>query len=193
MKKTIFTLTLLTLCLAFSAAAQTPVPARTVNKASVVRFPGVSQFQLEVLNEAKKITAIPLPTWIPAGFKVADVKVRLGASVEIQDRVLTVIYSKNLADGKVQRFALEAGFDGLGGLPYDVTKVVSSPVGKIDLMYEPDDEDGKVKNFAMTEWFKVGKTDFHYDGMYGNEPEDPKLVMISLTDTEKILRSLQRL
>lgn len=193
MKKTIFTLTMLTLSFAFSAAAQTPGPARTANKASVVRFPGVSQFHLEVLLEAKKITAIPLPTWIPAGFKVSDVKVRLGTEVEIQDRVLTVIYSKNLADGKTQRFALEAGFDGLGGLPYDVTKVISSGAGKIDLMYEPNDEDGKVKNFAMTEWFKVGKTDFHYDGMYGNEPEDKSLTMISLAETEKILKSLQKL
>jgi hypothetical protein len=192
MKTTIFTLIVLTLSFTFSAAAQTPKPS-TGSKASVIRFPGVAQFQLEVLLEAKKLTAIPLPTWIPAGFKVSDVKVRLGTEVEIQDRVLTVVYSKKLADGSTQRFAIDAGFDGLGGLPYDVTKVISSGVGKIDLMYEPDDEDGKVTNFAMTEWFRVGKTDFHYDGMYGDEPENSTLVMISLADTEKILKSLQKL
>jgi hypothetical protein len=187
MKKSIFAFTMLTLCLAISAAAQAP------GKGIAVRFSGVSEFHMGILLEAKKITAIPLPTWIPPGFKMTDVKVHLGSEVALQNRVLTIIYSKKFANGKVQRFALDAGFDGLGGLPYDVTKVIPSGVGNIDLMYEPNDEDGKIKNYVMTEWFKVGKTDFHYDGMYGNEPEHPSLTMISLEETEKILRSLRRL
>lgn len=191
MKLTIVTLIVLTLCFAFSAAAQKPT--RPAGKASVVRFPGISLFQMTQLREAKKVTSIPLPSWIPEGFKVTQVKLHLGSMVEIQDRVLIIVYSKNLANGKTQRFAIEAGFDGLGGLPYDVTKVISSGVGKIDLMYEPSNEDGKIKNFAMTEWFRVGKAEFHYDGMYDNEPEDKSLTMISLADTVKILKSLQRL
>lgn len=193
MKKSIFSLIILTLGFAFSASAQPPNAARPAAKASVVRFPGVTEFQMGLLREAKKITAIPLPTWVPEGFKVADVKVRLGSEVEIQDRVLTIIYSKKLASGKVQRFALEAGFDGLGGLPYDATKVISSGVGQIYLMYEPNNEDGKIRNYVMTEWFKVGETEFHYNGMYGDKAEDESLTMISLADTEKILKSLQRL
>lgn len=190
MKSSILMIIALTLCLSFVASAQ---PSDQSAKAAKARFPGVSDMHMTMLLEAKKVTSIPLPTWIPAGFKVTDVKLRLGSMVEIEDRVLIIVYSKSLADGKTQRFAIEAGFDGLGGLPYDVTKVIASGVGKIELMYEPSNEDGKVKNFVMTEWFRVGKADFHYDGMYGNEPEDVSLTMISLADTEKIIRSLQRL
>lgn len=158
------------------------------------RFPGLSAEQAQKLRVAKKITPIPLPTWIPAGFKVEKIDMLVGSKVALQDRVLNIIYSRKLASGKVQRFSLEAGFDGIGGLPYDVTKVVPSAVGKIDLMYEPNDldESGKLKNFVMTDWFNVGKTAFHYNGMYGATENDSSIAMISLADTEKILRSLQR-
>ena len=78
-----------------------------------------------------------------------------------------------------------------------MTKVITSRVGKLDMMYEPPDPDGeggKVKNFSMTEWFRVGRVDFHYNGMYtptGND--DPKQAMITRADTERILASLTRL
>lgn len=159
------------------------------------RFPGLSPAHLKQLREAKRSVQFPLPTWLPAGFKAEKVEMKLGPRVPIDEKVLTVIYSKKLPNGKVQRFAIEAGFDGLGGLPYDVTNAISSPVGKIDLMYEPkdlDNEAAKLKNFAMTEWFRVGRTDFHYDGMYGSREDDPNNAMLPLADTLKILRSLKR-
>lgn len=185
MKRTI-NLTFLFLAFATAISAQTASAAN--------RFPGVSAEQTQRLRTAKKLTPIPLPTWIPAGFKLVKIETHLGSKVALQDRVLIIIYSRKLADGKTQRFSLEAGFDGLGGLPYDVTKVVPSTVGKIDLMYEPRDldEGGKLKNYVMTEWFNVGKTAFHYNGMYGATEDDPSIAMITLADTEKILRSLQR-
>jgi hypothetical protein len=103
------------------------------------------------------------------------------------------MYERELSIGATQRFALEAGFDGLGGLPYDATKSLKTQVGTIDLMYEPNDEDGnKIKNYAITEWFSVGKTAFHYMETYEGEPEQPGRKMLSMADTEKILRSLRR-
>lgn len=164
-------------------------------KAPAARFPGVSESDFARLRTAKLSTPLPLPTWVPAGFKVEKINMKLGSKVPIQDRLLVIVYSRKLSSGKMQRFALEAGFDGLGGLPYDLTKVVPSAVGKIDLMYQPldiNDSGKKLLDFAMTEWFRVGRTDFHYDGMYGAEEGDSSIAMISLADTEKILRSLQR-
>jgi hypothetical protein len=159
------------------------------------RFPGVSAPQMEMLRAARKVTPIPLPTWVPAGFKVEKVQIKLGSMVPIEDRVLAIIYSRKLPNGKVQRFALEAGFEGLGDLPYDTTNTVRSAVGKIEIAFEPPDLDGggkKLKNFVMTQWFSVGKTAWHYDGMHGANTENGGVTMISITDTQKILGSLQR-
>lgn len=159
------------------------------------RFPGVSPKQFQQLRIAKKSTQLPLPTWLPAGFTLEKIEMKLGPRVRLENKQLVIIYSRKPANGKTQRFALEGGFEGLGDLPYDTTKTVRSTLGEIDIAYEPPDLDGggqKVKNFVMTHWFNVGKTAFHYDGMYSAEPEDKTLAMISLADTEKILRSLQR-
>lgn len=159
------------------------------------RFPGVSAQQLQMLRLAKQITPLPLPTWLPDGFRVEKIDMRLGSMVEIQDRKLVIIYSRKLSSGKLQRFALEAGFEGLGDLPYDTTSTVRSALGDIDIAYQPPDldEDGKkLDDFAMTHWFNVGKTAFHYDGMYGAQDKVKNLEMISLADTRKILQSLQR-
>ena len=191
MKKTTFTVLALTLCLSFAASAQSS--AATI-KAAKARFPGVSDMQMTMLLEAKRITALPLPTWIPVGFRVEDVKIRLGSTVEIQDCVLTVVYSNRMTDGGVQRFAIEAGFDGLGDLMYEPTKTLKTGFGELTLIYEPKDEDGNVeKGYVMTEWFKVGRTDFHYIGMYGFDEGAQSARMISLDDTMKILNSLKRL
>ena len=177
------------ICLAFLITV-----SASLGLAQASRFPGVSDFQSQQLDQAKKITPIPLPTWIPAGFRVEKIQIKLGSMVSLENKELVIIYSRKLATGKVQRFSFEAGFDGIGGLPYDSTKIIPSAVGKIDLMYEPQDLDGagKLKNFAMTDWFNVGKTAFHYNGMHGAAENDASQVMISLADTEKILRSLQR-
>ncbi len=159
------------------------------------RFPGVSAQQLQQLQAAKRSTALPLPTWVPAGFKVEKIEMKLGTKVPIENRELAVVYSRRLSNGKLQRFALEAGFEGLGDLPYDTTSSVSSNVGRIDIAYQPPDLDEgnkKLTDFAMTEWFNVGKTAFHYDGMYMAEPDDKRMAMLSLADTRKILQSLQK-
>ena len=167
-----------------------------VASAQTATFPGLTAEHRKQLATAKRYTAIPLPTWIPQGFAVEKINMKLGPRVSIEHKELVIIYSRKLASGKMQRFSLEAGFDGLGGLPYDVTKTLNTAVGQIDLMYEPPDLDDprkKTTNFAMTEWFKVGRTDFHYDGRHGDEDgNDPTLAMISLADTEKILKSLRR-
>lgn len=185
---------MLSLCAAVSAQSN----AAAVN-AAMKKFPGVPKANMEEMIAAKRVMQIALPTWVPAGFKIEDIKSRIGRGVAIEDREFVIIYSRSLQNGKIQRFAFEAGFDGLGGLPYDVTKVIPSAVGKIDLMYEPkdlDDESKNLKFYVYTEWYQVGKTAFHYIGYYGSaneEGEDPTMAMISLADTEKILKSLQRL
>ncbi|MGB2914322.1 MAG: hypothetical protein WBB81_12280, partial [Pyrinomonadaceae bacterium] len=64
----------------------------------------------------------------------------------------------------------------------------------VHLYYQPKDEDGKkIMDFAMTEWFDIRGTAFHYIDRYGTEEEGgDRLTMISLADTEKILKSLKR-
>lgn len=174
---------LIVACVAFASAQK-----------SGTQFPGVSAAQMKQIQNAKRFTALPLPTWIPAGFKLEKVEAKLGSKVPIEERSLVIVYRKMLPGGKFQRFGFEAGFDGLGDLLYDSTKVIPSALGKIYLVYEPNDPDDggkKRKNFVMTEWFDVGRTAFHYDGMFG-ELDDPSLTMISMSDTEKILRSLRR-
>jgi len=165
-------------------------------KAGMARFPGIARPDMEQLVAAKQVMSVALPKWLPAGFKLEKITSRLGRGVAIEDREFVIIYSRKVAGEKTQRFALEAGFDGLGDLMYDGAKTLATPLGKIYLLYEPKDpdQDGKkLKNYVMTEWFSVGKTAFHYIGWYGGDEDDPNLAMISLSDTEKILRSLQKL
>jgi hypothetical protein len=178
--------------LSLTAAASAQV-AEAAGKAATVQFPGVTPKQLQQLRTAKQTTPIVLPTWLPAGFKLAKIDMKLDRRVPIYDRYLKITYERETSGGAMQRFYLEAGFDGLGGLPYDATKSLRTQVGTIDLMYQPNDEDGnKIKNYAITEWFNIGRTAFHYVETYEDEPEQPGRKMLSLTDTEKILRSLRR-
>lgn len=195
MKKALI-VTFLLLVGSFAVAAQQPSKAAVL--AAMKKFPTVPAAQMEAMIAAKQAMTIALPTWLPPGFKFEQLKARIGSMVAIEDQEFVVIYSRTLPDGRTQRFALEAGFDGLGGLPYDVTKTLRSPVGTIDLMYEPkdlDDESKVLKNYVYTEWFRVGnQTDWHYIGMYGAPEEgDPGIEMITLPDTERILKSLTRL
>ena len=189
--------TVLFLTLAFSAATLAQDPPKAVVQAAMKRFPTVPEPYMEAMVAAKRVMSIALPTWLPAGFKFEKLQSRIGRAVALEDREFVVIYSRTQG-GKTQRFALEAGFDGLGGLPYDDPKIIQSAVGPIDLYYEPKDLDYEVKtlkNYVYTEWFKVRKrTDWHYIGMYGAPEEgDPGIAMISLADTERILKSLQAL
>ena len=181
---------LIVLSLAAAASAQV---AEAGGKATTIQFPGITQKQLQQLKTAKLSTPIVLPTWLPAGFKLAKIEMKLARNVPIYDRFLKITYERELSGGATQRFALEAGFDGLGGLPYDATKSLKTQIGTIDLMYEPNDEGGKrIRNYAITEWFSVGKTAYHYMETYEDEPEQPGRKMLSMADTEKILRSLRR-
>ena len=179
--------------LSLTAAASAQV-AEAAGKAATVQFPGTTPKQLQQLKTAKLATPVVLPTWLPAGFKLAKIEMKLDRRVPVYDRYLKITYERELTGGATQRFYLEAGFDGLGGLPYDATKSLKTQIGTIDLMYQPNDEDGnKIKNYAITEWFNIGRTAFHYVETYEDEPEQPGRKMLSLADTEKILRSLRRL
>ena len=191
----LFAVAFLVLVSSFAVPAQDP-PKATV-QAAMKRFPTIPEPYMEAMVAAKRVMSIALPTWLPAGFKFEKLQARIGRAVALEDREFVVIYSRTQG-GKTQRFALEAGFDGLGGLPYDNPKIIRSAVGEIDLYYEPKDldDDAKVlKNYVYTEWFKVrNRTDWHYIGMYGAPEEgDPGIAMISLADTERILKSLQAL
>ena len=175
-----------------AAAAQEPSEAQI--KSAMKKFPGVSAIHMEAMLASRQVMSVALPTWLPAGFKVENLKVNLGSTVPIEERQFVVVYSRTLADGGKQRFALEAGFDGLGDLMYEPTKTLRTGVGKIILIYEPKDEEGNIeKEYVMTEWFTVGRTEFHYIGMYDFEEGDSSAKMISIEDTEKILMSLKRL
>ena len=186
----IFLFAIVVLSLAGVISAQV---AEAGGKAATIQFPGVSQRQTQQLKTAKLTTPIVLPTWLPEGFKLSKIEMKLARNVPIYDRSLKIIYERETSNGATQRFVLEAGFEGLGGLPYDATKTLKTQIGEIDLMYEPTDEDGnKIKNYAITEWFNVGKTVFHYIEDYDGEPEQPGRKMLSMVDTEKILRSLRR-
>lgn len=167
------------------------IPAFTQN----IIFPGLSETQKQKLLSTR--IAVPLPTWIPQGFSVTGVVTKTGKSVKIENKILTITYSKKLPKGSLQ-FTIEAGFDGLGSLPYDGDETVKSKVGNIFLYYEPVEEvdDGKkVKytGFIITEWFTVKNLDFHVDFSHENEEirnnrATPKL---SKADVKKILQSLQ--
>ncbi|MEO5857619.1 MAG: hypothetical protein ABIR33_01590 [Pyrinomonadaceae bacterium] len=190
-------LTVTFLLLASVSAVLAQDPSKATVQAAMKRFPTVPQPYVEAMITAKRVMSIALPTWLPDGFKFEKLKSRIGRAVALEDREFVVIYSRTQG-GKTQRFALEAGFDGLGGLPYDNPKIVRSAVGQIDLYYEPkdlDDEAKTLKNYVYTEWFKVrSRTDWHYIGMYGAPDEgDPGIAMISLANTERILKSLQAL
>lgn len=167
--------------------------AAGVKAADESRFPGISASQMTTLRAAKRVTPVPLPTWLPEGFAVERIESKLGAKVPLWERALVIVYSRKIAGGKLQRFAIEAGFEGIGDLPYEETSSVRSSVGTIYIAYQPKDEDGKpIRDFSMTHWFEVGKTPFHYDGMRGYKEGDKTQVMIPLADTKKILASLQR-
>lgn len=177
-----------------SFALALTIVAASAAFAQVSTFPGLNADSKKQLASAKKSTAFALPTWLPKGFAVSQVHSVLGRKVKLEDKQLVIVYSRKLADGGLQRFAFEAGFDGIGDLMYEGGKKLKTPIGSVHLYYQPKDEDGKkLADFAMTEWFDVGSTAFHYIGTYGTEEKGgDSLVMLSLADTEKILRSLKR-
>lgn len=185
--RSIYSLLLLTVILAGGAFSQT--------KGSIAAFPGVTAKQLAELQTIKRSIPVVLPSWLPTGFKLEKINSKLGRRVKVYEREMALIYSRTTDDGKLQRFALEAGFDGLGDLMYEPTKTLKSPFGNIFLLYEPfdADENKKLEKYVMTEWFQVGSLAYHYVGMYGYDDGDDDMEMISLADTERILKNLKRL
>ena len=170
-------------------------PAQTASRAagSANTFPGLNPAAKQKLAAAKMALAFALPTWLPEGFKIENVHYRLGSTVPLDQKQFFVVYRRDLPGGKHQSFSLEAGFDGLGDLMYDGARTVKTPIGTVYLIYQPNDEEGKkLTDFSMTEWYTIGKTAFHYDGMFGSYDDPDTHVMIPLADTLKILRSLKR-
>lgn len=166
------------------------IPAFTQNQ-----FPGLSEGQKQKLLSTK--IPVPLPTWIPAGFSVTNMVTNTGKSVKIEDKVLSVTYGKKSANGRLLKFKIDAGFDGLGDLPYEGGEPVKSKVGNIWLYYEPIEEvdDGrKVKyvGFIQTEWFEVRGLAFHVSFIQSNDDDlNKRLPKISKADVKKILQSMQ--
>lgn len=163
---------------------------------SNIIFPGLTEVQKQKLLNTK--IAIPLPTWIPDGFAVTNIVTKTGKSIKLEDKVYTVTYAKKLPNVNSLKFSVDAGFDGLGDLPYEGSETIKSKVGDIYLYYEPNEEDingKKVKafGFIMTEWFRVNKLDFHmsFNSQNPNDKPDPTKPKISKADVKKMLQSMQ--
>lgn len=193
---------LLFVCFAvtLTASAQSQKPKSADPKAAVGvalnKFPGFDSSQMRQMLRAKREYCIPLPTWIPAGFKVEKVITKIGAKVNPDDREVYVVYARKTDKGKKQSFTIDAGIGGIGDLPYSPTHIIKSAIGEIELCYEPKDDDnnGKpMKRYVRSHWFDCNNTAWAYGSVRGASFEDNKTVMISIDDTKKILESLQRL
>ena len=163
---------------------------------SNIVFPGLTEVQKEQLLNTK--IAIPLPTWIPDGFAVTKIVTKIGKSIKLEDKIYSVTYGKKLPNGNSLKFSIDAGFEGLGDLPYDGSETIKSKVGNIYLYYEPYEEDmngKKVKavGFIMTEWFRINKLAFHasFNSQNPNDKPDNTKPKISKADVKKILQSMQ--
>lgn len=163
---------------------------------SNIVFPGLTETQKQQLINTK--ITIPLPTWIPEGFAVTKIVTKTGKSIKLEDKIYTVTYTKNLTKGNSLKFSIDAGFEGLGDLPYEDGEEIKSKVGNIYLYYEPFEEDmngKKVKavGFIMTEWFIVNKLSFHafFHSQNPNDKPDTTKPRISKADVKKILQSMQ--
>lgn len=170
------------------------IPVITFAQGKIV-FPGVTELQKQKLLGTK--IAMPLPTWIPDGFSVMNMVTKTGRSVKIENKILTITYGKKLASGHVLKFKIDAGFDGLGDLPYEGGESVKSKVGEIWLYYEPIEEveDGrKIKyvGFIQTEWFEIKDLNFHVVFIQSeNDDLNKRLPKISKADAKRILQSMQ--
>jgi|GEM_PF-4063550 len=162
---------------------------------SKIIFPGITETQKQQLLNTK--IHIPLPTWVPDGFAVSKIVTKTGKSIKLEDKIYTVTYTKKLTTGNSLKFSIDAGFEGLGDLPYEDGEAIKSKVGTIYLYYEPFEEDmngKKVKafGFIMTEWFRINKLAFHasFNSQNPNDKPDKTKPKISKEDVKKILQSL---
>lgn len=168
-------------------------------------FPGVSADQKKQLLAAGH--KVPMPTYLPAGFVLDSLVINTGKQLKAWDKTIYARYSRKLDNGNWQSFYVEAGFDGLGSLWYD-PETVQSGVGKIDLYYQPlEDNDGdgkktKMEDMIGTEWFTVSGVEYHVycftpAPVLQEEPNeetviDPrKYTVITKAEFKKILQSLK--
>ena len=163
---------------------------------SNIVFPGLTETQKQQLLNTK--IAIPLPTWIPGGFALTKIVTKTGKSIKLENKIYTVTYTKKLSNSNSLKFSIDAGFEGLGDLPYDGSETIKSKVGDIYLYYEPFEEDmngKKVKavGFIMTEWFIINKLSFHvsFNSQNPNDKPDNTKPKMSKADVKKILQSMQ--
>ncbi|HEY8689248.1 MAG TPA: hypothetical protein VIM07_08435 [Chitinophagaceae bacterium] len=158
-------------------------------------FPGITETQKQQLLNTK--IAIPLPTWIPDGFAVTKIVTKTDKSIKLENKIYAVTYTKKLSNSNSLKFSIDAGFEGLGDLPYENGEAIKNNVGNIYLYYEPFEEDmngKKVKafGFIMTEWFNIHKLAFHasFNSQNPNDKPDNSKPKISKADVKKILQSL---
>jgi hypothetical protein len=169
-------------------------------------FPGLKPQHKKILLASGM--KIPLPTWLPDGFNLDTLEIKINKAIPVQDRILYVQYTKKINDTTWQSIMVEAGFDGLGSMDYK-GESVSSLIGKIELYYQPYEETGngkktKLEDVIYTEWFEVNKVSFHvlsivtmpggeFEALGNeNEAEDKyNYTPVSKDDFKKILQSLQ--
>ncbi|MCD6010712.1 MAG: hypothetical protein K0Q79_574 [Flavipsychrobacter sp.] len=159
------------------------------------KFPGFDTTSMQKLVAIKKKYGIPLPTWIPDGFKVEKVSVKVNGKFDPMDQGIAITYSKKLPDGKKQSFIFEGAIDGIGDLLYQHTHIIKSALGEIELCYEPKDEDNSktLKNYVRTQWFDCNGTAWAYSSCKGIGSKSGNTTMIPIDETKKILASLQQL
>ena len=148
----------------------------TISAFAQITFPGLSEAQKQQLLNTK--IAMPLPTWIPDGYSVSNIVTKTGKSIKIENKVLIITYGKKLNNGHTIEFKIDAGFDGIGDLPYEGNQAIKSKVGNIYLYYEPFDEDAdgkKIKQYGliMTEWFDIKNLAF--DVVFNAQSENEKI------------------
>lgn len=169
-------------------------------------FPGLKPQHKKILLASGM--KIPLPTWLPEGFKLDTLEVKTSKAIPVLDRILYVQYTRKVNDSTWQSIMVEAGFDGLGSLWYK-RESVSSAVGKIEMYYQPLEEmDGgkkeKQEDIVTTEWFEVNKISFHVFSIVtmpggefeaiGDEDDSGEkynFIPVSKADFKHILQSLQ--
>lgn len=166
-------------------------------------FPGISAANKKKLLATRY--SIPLPTYIPAGFKLDTIILaNLTKSARNDEKTLMVRYEKKINDSTYQSFHIDAGFDGLGSLWFK-GETVNSAVGKIYMYYQPleEAEEGqkpeRVMDLIGTEWFTVKGTEFHvfcmvsedYPPGEGDEVEYYRYTPVSKAEFKKILASLK--
>lgn len=163
----------------------------------------------ELLRATQGRCAIPLPTWLPEGFRAVYVNARLGEGTNSNNMALNITYIKKLPDGKKQVFTLEALFE-FGDIPYTRPKKVATHFGPVDLYYEPVDDSisadknnwgKKTPNYVITDLFCASKACYpryayssiaeEYVRMHMLTTKD--FVMITEAETKKILASMELL